>query len=102
MLPEPLLDEAARRFGLLADASRLRILRVLHEGEQSPGAIAEATGLTPPNVSQHLARLLAAGMIGRRREAGTALYRITDPTLDGLCELVCAGLRTRAEALAGS
>ena len=102
MLPEPLLDEAARRFALLGDASRLRILRILHEGESSPGAIAEATGLAPPNVSQHLARLLAAGMISRRREGGTALYRITDATLDGLCDLVCMGLRTRAEALAGA
>lgn len=98
MLPEALLDEAARRFALLGDSSRLRILRVLQEGESSPGAIAEATGLSAPNVSQHLSRLLAAGLISRRRAGATSLYRITDATLDGLCDLVCTGLRTRALA----
>lgn len=102
MVPDPLLDEAARRFALLGDASRLRILRVLHEGEATPATIVEATGLAAPNVSQHLARLALAGCVARRREAGAVLYRIADASLADLCGLVCTSLRSRAEVLAGS
>ena len=102
MIPEALVDEAARRFAILGDPSRLRILRVLQYTEASPAAIVEATGLAAPNVSQHLARLGLAGFVSRRREGASVLYRIADPTLSELCELVCASLRTRGEALAGT
>ena len=101
MVPDALLDEAARRFALLGDPSRLRILRVLHEGEATPAAIVEVTGLAPPNVSQHLARLALAGFVTRRREGASVLYRIADPSLADLCDLVCAGLRSRAETIVG-
>jgi DNA-binding transcriptional ArsR family regulator len=102
MVPDRLLLEAARRFSLLGDVNRLRILGTLHEvGEQSTGALAEKTGLAVANVSQHLSRLMAAGLVTRRREGSFAFYTISDPTLASLCELVCAGVRARAASLAG-
>src|SRR5215472_10604678 len=97
MVPDPLLHEAARRFALLGDANRLRILSALHaEGELTTGALAERTGLEVPNVSQHLSRLMAAGLVVRRRQGQHALYVITDPSVGDLCDLVCASLRERA------
>lgn len=101
MVPDQLLEEAARRFSLLGDVNRLRILSCLHEaGEQSTGALAEKTGLAVANVSQHLSRLMAAGMVSRRREGPHAYYAISDSSLASLCDLVCTSVRERAAALA--
>ena len=102
MVPDDLLDEAARRFALLGDPSRLRILRVLHDGEATPSTIIDATGLAAPNVSQHLARLALAGFVARRRAGAAVLYRIADPSLAELCDLVCTSLRSRGEAFVGA
>ncbi len=102
MGPDALLQEAAHRFALLGDPTRLRILRVLQSGEASTGAIAQATELAAPNVSQHLARLMAAGLVARRRAGANVHYRIADDHLAELCQLVCAGVRTRAESRVGS
>ena len=100
MVPELLLDEVARLFSLLGDPTRLRLLSRLHDdGELAVGELAEATGVSVANVSQHLTRLAAAGLLARRREGRTVRYRIADPRLEELCDLVCSRVRERAEAL---
>ena len=101
VVPDQLLEEAARRFSLLGDVNRLRILSTLHAaGEQSTGALAAKTGLAVANVSQHLSRLMAAGLVSRRRGGSHAYYTISDPTLASLCDLVCTSVRERAASLA--
>jgi DNA-binding transcriptional ArsR family regulator len=103
LIPETLLEEAARRFALLGDPSRLRILSTLHvAGEVPVGELAVRSGLTRTNLSQHLSRLAAAGLVGRRREGTTIYYRVVDESLGELCDLVCASLRERGRALAAS
>ena len=103
MIPEALIEEAARRFALLGDPSRLRILSTLNEsGELAVGELAPLSGLTRTNLSQHLSRLAAAGLVGRRREGTTIYYRVVDESLGELCDLVCASLRERGRALAAS
>ncbi|GAC1476525.1 MAG: hypothetical protein PVS3B2_03350 [Candidatus Dormibacteraceae bacterium] len=101
MIPDTLLEEAARRFALLGDPSRLRILSTLHAAKEVPvGELADRSGLTRTNLSQHLSRLAAAGLVGRRREGTTIYYRVVDESLGELCDLVCASLRERGRALA--
>ncbi len=103
MIPESLLEDASRRFALLGDPSRLRVLGVLHSaGELPVGALAERTGLTRTNLSQHLSRLAMAGLVGRRRSGTTVYYRIVDESLGELCDLVCNSLRERGRALTAS
>jgi DNA-binding transcriptional ArsR family regulator len=98
MLPKAMLEAAARRFAILGDASRLRVLHELFEvGEASVGELAAATALSQPNVSQHLARLAAGGLVAGRRDGSRVLYRITDATVAELCSLVCRGERERLE-----
>jgi len=81
----------------------LRILSTLHAaGEVPVGELADRSGLTRTNLSQHLSRLAAAGLVGRRREGTTIYYRIVDESLGELCDLVCASLRERGRALAAS
>ncbi|HEY8633339.1 MAG TPA: transcriptional regulator, partial [Candidatus Dormibacteraeota bacterium] len=60
------------------------------------------SGLTRTNLSQHLSRLAAAGLVGRRREGTTIYYRVVDESLGELCDLVCTSLRERGRALAAS
>ena len=101
VVPDELLDEVSRMFGLLSDPTRLRLLSRLHDdGELSVGELGSRTGVTLANVSQHLNRLAMAGLVARRRDGKHVHYRIADPRLEELCELVCAGVRERAELLA--
>jgi DNA-binding transcriptional ArsR family regulator len=105
-LPESLIDEAARRFALLSDRTRLRILAVLLEREPvTVSELSDALGIATPNVSQHLARLSAGRLVSREKQGRTVQYRTTDPSLRRLCELMCASLvdetRRPARARAG-
>ena len=99
-LADHLIEEAARCFALLSDPTRLRILSFLLEcDEATPSDVAEAIGVGRTNVSQHLSRLLNAGMVRRRREGQTLFYQVNDQMLRPLCELVCSSLEDRTEEL---
>jgi ArsR family transcriptional regulator len=90
---DDLIEEAARCFALLSDPTRLRVLAFLLErDEASPSEVAQAIGVGRTNVSQHLSRLLSAGMVGRRREGHSILYRVINEMLKPLCDLVCSSL----------
>ena len=58
---------------LLAEPTRREILRLVGEQERSAGEIARRFAVTFGAVSQHLARLLAGGLVRRRRD-GKRLY----------------------------
>jgi DNA-binding transcriptional ArsR family regulator len=96
MLPDELLEDAARLFSLLGDPTRLRLVRELHDaGELPVGELAARTGTTLANASQHLLRLAAAELVERRRAGKRVVYRIVDPRLEQLCDTVCASIRGR-------
>ena len=102
VVPDTVVEEAARRFALLGDPTRLRIVRVLHElGGSTAGEIAAAAGTPVANASQHLGRLLLGGVAGRTRDGQTVRYRITDGTVGQLCPVVCNGVAGRAIASGG-
>ncbi len=98
-VPAPLLDEAAARFRLLGDPVRLRFLNeLLERGEATVQELAAATGHSHQNTSKHLRLLAEGGIVGVRREGTFAVYRVTDPSVPGLCLLVCGQLRAPNEA----
>ena len=92
----PMSDDAlelvARRFAVLAEPMRLRLLQALFEGEKSVNALVEATGGTQANISRHLQTLIAAHVLDRRKEGLQVFYRIADPSIGKLCNLVCGSL----------
>lgn len=92
----PLNDDAlqlvARRFAVLAEPMRLRLIQALFEGERNVTELVEATEGTQANVSRHLQTLTAAHILARRKEGLQVFYRISDPTIPKLCELVCGSL----------
>jgi ArsR family transcriptional regulator len=100
VVPEGLLDEAARLFALLSDPTRLRLVSVLHEEDELPvQALAARAGCSTANASQHLNRLAIGGIVARRRQGKSVLYRIADERIGQLCEIVCSRVRDRAERL---
>lgn len=100
VLPDSLVDEVARRFALLGDPTRLRVVRAIHDrGECSVQEVADASGTSVANASQHLARLRDNGVVQRRRVGKSVRYSIADPTIEALCATVCDSVRQRAQAL---
>jgi DNA-binding transcriptional ArsR family regulator len=84
-----MMDLVARRFRVLGEPCRLRILQTLEPGELSVNDIVAQLDGNQPNISKHLQTLFDAGLVGRRREGTSVLYAIADPIVFKLCDLVC-------------
>ncbi len=67
--------EASRLLSALASEHRLAIVCQLLRGERSGGSLVEIVGLTRSALSQHLAKLRAAGLVATRRDSQTIYYR---------------------------
>jgi ArsR family transcriptional regulator len=86
------LELIARRFAVLSEPMRLRLIHSLFDGERNVTQLVEATGGTQANVSRHLQSLNTTGILGRRKEGLQVFYFIADPSVYQLCELVCGTL----------
>jgi DNA-binding transcriptional ArsR family regulator len=95
------LDLIARRFAVLAEPMRLKLVHALFEGERSVNQLVEQTGGTQANVSRHLQTLAQAHIVGRRKEGLQVFYSIADPSIYKLCELVCGSLEKQLTRQAG-
>ena len=106
MKPSLVSDEAlelvARRFAVLGEPMRLRLLRALFDGEKPVNALVAITGGTQANISRHLQTLTAAGLLARRKEGLQVFYSIADPSIFKLCELVCGSLEKQLSKQAGA
>lgn len=92
VLSDEALALVARRFAVLAEPMRLRLLHALIGGEKHVNALVDVTGGTQANVSRHLQTLAEAGVVSRRKEGLLVYYSVADPTIFELCELVCGSL----------
>ena len=88
-IPDEFLDLMADKFRMLADSSRLAILRSLMGGERNVTQVVEETGRNQANVSKHLKMLSEAGLVARRKEGLQVFYKLDDPLVERLCKLVC-------------
>jgi DNA-binding transcriptional ArsR family regulator len=101
--PAPRPDTAeldARFFRGLGDPTRLRILRLLLEGERSVGELVEALGGLQGRISSHLMCLRWCGYVTTRREGRRVYYSITDPRVRDILHLAQSMRREHAESLA--
>jgi DNA-binding transcriptional ArsR family regulator len=103
-LPHPLTEDLAeliaRRFRALSEPLRIRMLDLLRDEELSVGELAEQLGASPQNVSKHLAVLVDAGMLARRKQRNHVYFRIADEGVFALCEQVCGALQSQLSSLA--
>ncbi|WP_285786902.1 metalloregulator ArsR/SmtB family transcription factor [Micromonospora sp. NBRC 101691] len=72
--PDSHVEAATEMLRMLADGTRLRLMRLLVDGEHDVTALVTALGVARPAVSQHLAKLRLAGLVAMRREGRRALY----------------------------
>ena len=100
-LPDDLLELMAVKFQMLADPTRLAILRALMEAEKSVGQVVTETGRGQANVSKHLKLLADSGLVRRRKEGLQVYYRLDDPLVEQLCTLVCSTIRGEVERTDG-
>lgn len=88
-------EQVASYFGLLADPTRLRILSCLCAEEKPVNEVVEKIGLTQANISRHLNILYRAGVVERRREGNSVLYRVIDPNFVDICRTVSITVASR-------
>jgi DNA-binding transcriptional ArsR family regulator len=102
-LDGPISDELAeliaRRFHLLAEPTRIKLLDRLHVGEASVQELAAHVGTTQQNVSKHLRALAEGGVVDRRKQGNFAYYRVVDDGVFELCHVVCDSAERRLEEL---
>jgi DNA-binding transcriptional ArsR family regulator len=73
---EQRLEVAVSVLGLLADRTRLAIMRHLSVGEADVTTLTDATGAARPAVSQHLAKLRLAGLVTTRKDGRRVVYAL--------------------------
>jgi DNA-binding transcriptional ArsR family regulator len=72
-----MLKEAERTLKAAADATRLRILRMLEDGELCVCQVVEVLGLSQSTVSKHLLLLKNAGLIEDEKRGKWVFYRLS-------------------------
>ena len=84
------IDELGSTFGLLSDASRLRLLVALLEGEMCVCDLAATCGQSESGVSHALRLLRAHRVVAVRRSGRRAYYRLADAHVRMLVDLALA------------
>lgn len=70
---------------ILANERRLLIVgELVREREVNVGALARTVGLSQSALSQHLAKMRAAGVVAYRRDGPTVWYRLATPQITEL------------------
>ncbi|MFW6600024.1 ArsR/SmtB family transcription factor [Propionibacteriaceae bacterium Y2011] len=73
------VELAVEVFGLLADATRVRIILALRENDElSVNHLADIVAKSPAAVSQHLAKLRMARIVSTRQDGQRVFYRLTN------------------------
>lgn len=80
-MPDILRQFKASVFQALAHPTRIAIVELLREGEQTAGTLIERLGLEQANASQHLTVLRNRQIVTNRKEGNFVYYRIRDPLL---------------------
>jgi ArsR family transcriptional regulator len=81
----------------LGHAHRLELLEQLAQGERTVEVLANRTGLSIANASQHLQHMRRAGLVANRRDGKFVHYRLAD---DAVLELLAALRRIAEQNLA--
>ena len=72
------MKRASGLFRILADGTRLRLLRILAQDRFNVSELTGILGMAQSGVSRHLGLLKEAGLVAEEREAGYVYYRLVD------------------------
>ena len=79
-----LFEQFARVGKALANGHRLELLEFLAQGERTVEALAQVTGLSVANTSQHLQQLRQVGLVATRKQGLHVHYRLADADVSEL------------------
>jgi len=96
------IDLISRRFAVLSEPMRLRLIHALFSGEKNVTALVEEVGGTQANISRHLQTLTNSNILSRRKVGLQVFYSISDQAILKLCELVCDSLQDQLVRQAGA
>ena len=96
-LPNEALSKVAAYFQALSEPTRLQVLNLLRGQERSVGELAQLCGSSAANISRHLSLLTQHGLVQREARGNSAYYRIADPSVYELCDLVCGSIARQFE-----
>jgi DNA-binding transcriptional ArsR family regulator len=96
MIHGKMIELVARRFQILGEPCRLRILQALQGNSVTVGQMVETLGENQPNISKHLQILFDAGLVDRERSGNSVFYSVADPVVFKLCDLVCRSAARQA------
>lgn len=99
-LSDEALVQVASYFQALSEPTRLQILNLLRQQERNVGELAQLCGCSAANISRHLALLTQHGLVSRETRGNSAYYRIADPSIYELCDLVCGNIGRQFERTA--
>ena len=99
-MPAEALTQVAAYFQTLSEPTRLQLLNFLRHGECNVGELASLCGYTAANISRHLAMLAQHGLVVRESRGTSVYYRIADPSIYELCDVVCGNIARQAERIA--
>ena len=85
---QPIYRVKAEFFRVLGHPARVRILEILRDGECSVGDLQAALGTDSSSTSQHLGTLRRQGVLESRQAASRVLYRVKDPRIFQLLEVM--------------
>lgn len=89
ILSKPQIAAVARLFAVLSEPNRLSLLQVLRDGPLSVNELVDSCKMKQANVSKQLAVLHDHHLVKREREGTFVRYKIADPMVFSLCNLVC-------------
>ena len=98
-LPPALVELIARRFRVIGEPMRIRMLDAMRDGPMTVNELTRALGASQQNVSKHVGVLAEAGVVARERDGNHVRCSIADERVFELCELVCGGLRQQVAEL---
>ena len=87
----------AAKLQAISDSSRLSLLNQLRMGEKTVTELVKVTRMGQANVSKHLRVLREHQLVEFRKVGLQAYYRILDPVVFKLCDLLCSALRGELE-----
>lgn len=79
-----LFNQFARVAKAMSNGYRLELLEFLDQGERSVDELAQVSGLTVANTSQHLQQLRQAGLVLSRKEGHKVYYRLSGMDVSAL------------------
>jgi DNA-binding transcriptional ArsR family regulator len=94
----PLYELKAEFFKTLAHPGRIRALELLSVAEMSVSELQSQIGLESSHLSQQLAVLRRAGLVGTRRQGNSVYYSLSSPEL---AELLAVARRFLSARLSG-